>query len=164
MNMKGYTLLFTVLVVSIILAITLGISRISYTEIALSSVSREGAIAFFAADTGYECALYHDLSTNPFVFPASQQFTCLAGGVGTIYDATSQIHEFFLEVTPNSCAQVFVEKDFEHPDTGDSLTRVQSLGYNRSCPEVTSGNVITDPTVVQRAVEIYYLNQGGNSN
>lgn len=161
MNTKGYTLLFTVLVVSIILAITIGISRTSYTELALSSVAREGAVAFFAADTGYECALIHDLNTNPFISGNSQTFTCMGETISSV--SNNDIHQFTLEpVVGKSCSQVTVEKDFTDPNTGNSLTRIQSVGFNRPCIDINT--VTNDPTVVQRAVEIYYQNGSGQGS
>ncbi len=55
---RGFVLLFTVLTASVILAATLAISRIVTKEILLASVGRDSQQAFFAADSGAECAIY----------------------------------------------------------------------------------------------------------
>lgn len=55
---SGFVLLFALLISSILLATGLGISRIILREIFLASLGRESSVAFFAADTGAECALH----------------------------------------------------------------------------------------------------------
>ena len=62
----GYTLLFAVLVSSIVLAVALSILSISRKEFLLSSSARESAYSFYAADTGMECAHYYDVNTSLF--------------------------------------------------------------------------------------------------
>ena len=58
--MKGFTLLFASLVVSILLSIGLTISSITFAQLTLSSSGRESQFAFYNADTGVECALYYE--------------------------------------------------------------------------------------------------------
>lgn len=54
----GFVLLFAILVASIVSAAGLGISRILLKQIILTSMQRDSQVAFFAADTGLECARY----------------------------------------------------------------------------------------------------------
>lgn len=68
---RGFTLFYAVLVASLMLAIGLAIFNITFKEFVLSSGARDSAGAFYAADTGLECALYWDLkhlaiSSSPF--------------------------------------------------------------------------------------------------
>jgi hypothetical protein len=56
----GFVLLFSLLISSILLATGLGISRLMIRQIAFASLSRESQVAFFAADSGLECALHWD--------------------------------------------------------------------------------------------------------
>lgn len=58
----GYILLLTVLIVSIILAISFGIYSLSIKEVILASFLRDSQRAFSAADRGVECALYWDMA------------------------------------------------------------------------------------------------------
>src|SRR3989344_4229619 len=58
---RGFTLLFAMIISSIVLSIGLGIFNIALKELVLSSAARESQFAFFAADTGTECALYWDI-------------------------------------------------------------------------------------------------------
>ncbi len=57
----GFVLLFSLLVSSILLATGLGISRLMIRQITLASLSRQSQIAFFAADSGLECALHWNI-------------------------------------------------------------------------------------------------------
>jgi hypothetical protein len=56
----GFALLFSVLVSSLLLTIGLSIFSIALKELALSTASRQSIYAFYAADSGRECALYWD--------------------------------------------------------------------------------------------------------
>src|SRR5690606_15727798 len=68
-NEKGFVALFTVLLTSVILAMAIGIASISLKEIVLSSAASEGSLAFFAADSGIECALYWEMNTQDELSP-----------------------------------------------------------------------------------------------
>lgn len=61
-NTRGYILLLSVLISSIILAISFGVYAISIKEIILASYLKDSAVAFGAADRAMECALYWDRS------------------------------------------------------------------------------------------------------
>src|SRR3989338_6549604 len=59
---KGFVLLFAVTLSSILLAIALGVSNVAFRELRFSTNARSTNDAFFAADTGIECALNYDKS------------------------------------------------------------------------------------------------------
>lgn len=63
---RGFTLFFAMLIGSLMLSIGLAIFNISSKELALSTAGRESQFAFYAADSGVECALYADLQFNAF--------------------------------------------------------------------------------------------------
>ena len=54
----GFVLLFAILITGVISAAALGISKIVNKEIVLASIGKDSQLAFFAADSGAECALY----------------------------------------------------------------------------------------------------------
>jgi hypothetical protein len=58
---KGFALLFSVLLASLLLTIGLSIFSIALKELAISSASVRSIHAFYAADSGRECALYWDI-------------------------------------------------------------------------------------------------------
>src|SRR3989344_1323414 len=61
---EGVVLLFAVTLTSILLAIAVGISNIALKELNFSTSARAANDAFFAADTGAECALFYDRSVS----------------------------------------------------------------------------------------------------
>lgn len=67
---RGFTLFYAVLTSSLLLAIGLAIFNITFKELVLSSGARESSNAFYAADTGLECALYWDLRHAAISSPA----------------------------------------------------------------------------------------------
>ncbi|HXK40184.1 MAG TPA: LamG domain-containing protein [Candidatus Paceibacterota bacterium] len=67
---RGFTLFYAVLTASLLLAIGIAIFNITYKELILSSGARESSNAFYAADTGLECALYWDLRHAGLSAPA----------------------------------------------------------------------------------------------
>jgi len=62
---NGVSLYLTVLIVTIILAISLGISSILVGQIKMISGMGKSVIAFYAADTGTERVLYEDKLCRP---------------------------------------------------------------------------------------------------
>src|ERR1700733_8237439 len=78
---KGFTLLFAVLVSSLILAIGLSVANLTIKEIQLSGTGRASQFAFYAADTGSECALYWDIKgdNGESIFATSTDSTLPTG-------------------------------------------------------------------------------------
>ena len=76
MKNKGFTLLFASLVVSLILSIGLAIAHITLSQLLLSSAGRDSQFAFYNADSGIECALYHEFNVRhpdgSFIFPVDE--------------------------------------------------------------------------------------------
>jgi hypothetical protein len=61
---RGFALLFSVLISSLLLTIGLSIFSIALKELAISTAARQSIHAFFAADSGRERALYEDLKNG----------------------------------------------------------------------------------------------------
>lgn len=72
---RAFTLLFAALVTSLLLSVGLAIFNITLQQFLLASAGRESQYAFYAADSGIECALYFDkkgqyfTEQSPFYFP-----------------------------------------------------------------------------------------------
>ena len=68
---RGFTVLMASLVAGVVLAITIGVLSLSTREFQISSITKRSSIAFYNADTGIECAFYHDVtkSVSDPVFP-----------------------------------------------------------------------------------------------
>ena len=81
-NKRGFTLLFSVLVSVLILAVGASIISIALKQVILSGAGRESQFAFYAANTGLECALYWDLHPKEDEGSLSYVFPAVLGGSG----------------------------------------------------------------------------------
>jgi len=61
-SQKGFALLLSILVISMILSVALGITSIVIKENQLSALVQESEAAFHAADKGIDCALFYHIS------------------------------------------------------------------------------------------------------
>lgn len=161
---KGFVILFTILVSTIIMLIGLGIYSIATRETVLSGTAREAQYAFYAADAGVECALYAqnldntgsggslhiDANSN-----GGAPFDCGTGqvvitGQGTV----STPFEFSLVVDQNqkTCAKVSMLDSTSL--AGSPIRRVLSQGYN-----ICNGTapLKTNPILVERDLDTTYV-------
>lgn len=129
----GYAILFAVLLVSIILAITLGILNVALKEFNFTSTARNSHVSFFAADTGGECALYAKIKKNmmdtlPLTMDCGSQ-TVQAQSL----DLGNNITRFTFDPidVQDGCAQVDIVVD--NSSTQVSKTTINAHGYNVTC-------------------------------
>ncbi|OHB17650.1 MAG: hypothetical protein A2544_01355 [Candidatus Zambryskibacteria bacterium RIFOXYD2_FULL_43_10] len=154
MRNKGFTLFVAIVVMGTLLLIAAGIASLAVRQALISASGRESQQAFYAADTGIECALYWDVQ-NPAGFSAFSTSTgstifCnkdsnnpgnqwVVGG-----NDTSTINR--IDFLPDSsCAIVIVTKAYI---SGVLKTTIESKGYN-SCD-------LSNPRRVERAVRATY--------
>lgn len=76
---RGFTLLIAVILTTVLVTVGLALFDIAYKQIVLTSAVRHSQYAFYAADTGMECALYWDQKFNAFS-PSSPRGTITCGG------------------------------------------------------------------------------------
>jgi hypothetical protein len=168
-NNKGYTLLFAVLVSSIVLAVGISILTISKKEFLLSSSARESITAFYAADSGLECALYYNDNTDAFSSSTASiagtiyyMGRCMGNDINTtatnISDVDGEKYSFVFHTkmqntSSKACAIVTVTKAFYNVPTYGLLasttiiSRGTNLGWkNGVCSEPS-------PRRVERAIE-----------
>ena len=142
---RGFTLLLSVLVAGVLLAIGLAIFNIVIKELLLSSSGRDSQFAFYAADSGAECALYWDQKQSGFSTSTAGDITCnqvtipSVGGEG--YDAPMT---FQFEID-GFCSIVSVTRSETHP-----RTKIESKGYNTTC----DNNL--NPRRIERAIRVTY--------
>lgn len=145
---KGFTLLLAVLISGIVLSIGLAIFNLTFKELRLSSAGRESQFAFYAADSGIECGLYHDQRNNAFstTSPASS-ITCNNSSLtvtSSVPIPGTYVRTFTLildEATNRYCSNVSVTKT-------DGDTTIESRGTN-TCN-------ITDNRRVERAIKVTF--------
>lgn len=142
---KGFALLFAVLASSVFLSIGLAIWNISLRQVIFSSFGRESQIAFYAADTGVECALYYDTKQDAFN-PASgiTSIDCGGGAINFSQNGGVTLVQNIQLTGSNSgpCADVTVTKD------ASGGTVIEARGHN-TC-------VTTSPTLVERGLKVTY--------
>ncbi len=59
--MKGFVILFAVLLVSITLSISLSLFNITFKQLVLSNVARDSQFAYFATDSALDCSRHWDV-------------------------------------------------------------------------------------------------------
>lgn len=141
-NKKGITLLIATLTAGVLLSISLAIFNIAIKELVISSVGRESQVAFYAADSGIECALYQD-AQGEFTPTGVARFSC--GGNSIVTENTSSVHTFTFTL-PDSTACVTVSVD-KSGNNGYS-TIIESRGHN-SCEQ-------NNPRRTERGLRIRY--------
>ena len=153
----GFTLLLSILVVSVVLSVGLGIFDIMTKELKLSGIGRESQVAFYAADAGVECFFYWeikhpDLADSAFAYYDSNPPTISCAGNSFIIPAGSNgpYGPYNLNLSNSSCAKIKVTKN-------GLTTTVESRGYNTSCDS-------TSAFKVERAIRLESVKtQGGTA-
>lgn len=182
-NNKGFTLLFAILVSVMILSVGASMITITLKQLILSGSGRESQFAFYAANTGIECALYWDLhpkmesdGTASYTFPTSGQslrtdfsnVTCDGGeiktGIGFSADSensfTTDLSGYEWDSTPDSYPNDYTFRMTITNDNNNTLYCNQvivskELGLNnRVKTTITSRGLNTcNPDENARAVE-----------
>jgi len=173
-NESGFVILFAIIISAIIMLIGAGIFSIALKETILSSTVAESSIGIFAADTGMECALYHEYIEKSRGWNLDDDITFDCGldiGITEKPIFNSSVvgeyqFKFDIDGTP-SCGEVIVLRDrnrlgelrdTEHPEAG---TLIISRGFN-VCLELSSGDSVPDKSnqfLIERRLEAWYPNQ-----
>lgn len=179
-NNEGFALLIAVLVSGVLVSITYVMFSIGLKQLSLSTASKQSQIAFYAADSGLECALYFDFVESQ-IFEQHTEDTDPVGGIDVIFSApgsqpsiscygsVDNINQSLISAkevnttfrvksySGNMCSVVKVVKTVNRKEVGgtfghiDSIvTSVESLGYN-ICPD---GN--PNPLRVERGLIVNY--------
>jgi len=72
-NQKGFALLYSILVAVLVVAVGASVVSLAIKQVVLTGTARESEYAFYAANTGLECARYwdtHGLAEGGKAFPA----------------------------------------------------------------------------------------------
>lgn len=151
----GYAILFTIIVVSIITMISMGLANTALKQIILSGVARDSTTAFYEADLGSECALYADdhFGMTNLPLTAGNIWTCaghnsiISKVISSTYtsDDTTTYTLTPQTVDNNKCFRATVKK-IDRDDYVETIIQVR--GYN-ICD---TSNIRT----VERMLEIKY--------
>lgn len=131
---RGFTLLMASLVAAIFLAIAISLVSITIKQIILNSTVRESERAFFAADSGIECALYWDLKgeradgSNKPVFGVGPPHDIECNNNTPFTVGPPGQNEFIINFPTGECATVKVVKN--SADGTATTTTITSKGHN----------------------------------
>jgi Tfp pilus assembly protein PilX len=161
-SQRGIALLFSMMLSAIFLTVAIGISSIAAKELNFSTSSKDTNNAFYAADTGVECALYNDkadilafVDTN-----STGQINCF----GNVFTLKSQNEIDLLNFSfsmsglgssGNSCVKVNVIKQLDvtaEPYVVTS-TKITSKGYSLGEGEECTSSVMSR---IERVLEVSY--------
>lgn len=158
----GMTLFIAIIIMSVLLFVTFAVANISVKSSLFAYSGRESQLAFYAADTGIECAIYWDTKFDTSKFdintpgspincvgnditnsssPVGTSTANLIGGGGTS-NPTSVFSFLLSSNTALPCAVVTVTKN------ADGSTYIKSRGYN-TCDT-------SNPRRMERGVEVTY--------
>lgn len=165
---KGFTLLFAVLLAVLVLAVGASVINIAMKQVILTGIGRESQFAFYAANTGVECALYWDYM-DLGVFATSSASVETENIIKDIVNCASGYNLFF-QGSPNMeivdegvdyatsmfkiefetpiqyCAIITVNKKKNSQDAIE--TRIESRGYN-TCDG-------SNPRRIERGLQLSY--------
>lgn len=162
---SGYAIMFTVVLVSIISLIGIGLSNITYKQLLLSSGAKDSQIAFYMSDMATECALYADngpnridQTSNPLV-----SFDCGIDADGNSYtlnvnfvddgEGSYTMSPIGLENSLKPCFRTTTNKvskteEVDGEDIFYTQTIIRASGYN-ICDQ-------SNPRTVERTIEVTY--------
>ena len=157
---RGFTLLLAALVASIVLALGTSIFQLAQKELTLSSIGRDSQFAFYAADTGAECALYWDVRHQSFPTSPSRtaDISCDNQDKTTTVTTSGDGIISTFQFAPNGyCVNVSVNKS-TNVDTGDVATTVHADGFSTHVtdPNTCTAAIKADRRALQRSVELKY--------
>lgn len=165
----GFALLTAILTTSMLLLVSFVVINIALKQLVLSYASQESETAFYAADSGGECAEFWDIknptavgvysafaTTSPAVQPINcnnqtisngdsipgSAMTAVIGGALSIIPSDKHGESHFKVDFGKACAIVFVSK------LANGNTTINSHGYN-TCD-------ITSPRRFERGITITY--------
>lgn len=148
---KGFTLFIAIVIMGTLLLIASSVVSLSVRQALIANAGKESQIAFYAADSGMECAIYWDVAS-----PSGQSAFATSTGttINCNQDANNPTNQWVvggssvstinsLRFLPDPhCAVVTVTKNV------NGTTQIDSLGYN-TCD-------LSNPRRVQRAVRATY--------
>jgi hypothetical protein len=165
---RGFAMLFTVLIITLILALAIGISDTTYKQAVLSGLAKDSQIAFYQADAAVECGLQYDLTNKAFPYKSSSdtsmanvpnQIPCgndTAGNLKTLTrdDSVSypNYYQFFFSPQDNDydaskpCMILLFNKTADQ--NGNVTSVVKARGFN-ICDT-------SNPRQVERALQVTY--------
>lgn len=162
---KGISLFIAVLVASVTALFSFAISNIALREVILAQTGRDSQSAFYAANSGVECALFWDLKMGAFNV-GSSEITCneqtgsanmqviFQGGeeIWTLMGSSNLTFNLSDDEGNTSCFIIDDVKKTIERDGENNITSIEVLmevrGYN-TCD-------FASPRILERAIRVKY--------
>jgi Tfp pilus assembly protein PilX len=158
---KGFTLLVSIIVTSILLLISFVVANVALKQLVLAYTGQESQYSFYNADSGVECAMYWDLKNgggSAFATSSTGAISCNNVNITTNSQVVHTIPNQYSRIGgpgPDAvsifeiqyirgCAIVQVTKQ------SNNQTLIESRGYNTSCGDTTSDRKF------ERGIKILY--------
>ena len=148
---KGFTLFVAIIVTGTLLLISTGVVNLALRQSLISFAGKESQYAFYAADTGMECALFWDIQNSTGV----SAFATTTGSIvycnrdvsnpnnqWVVGGSSQSVIQYITFLPDPYCAKVVVTKN------ANDTTIIESYGYN-TCDTL-------NPRRVERAVRADY--------
>ena len=146
---EGVALYVAITITGALVLVSFAIINIALKQITISTLSRDSQAAFYAADSGAECALFWDLKNSTgsaFSTSSATQISCFRNSETVGGGGSNGTSTFDISFAPDPyCANVTVAKWYDGPVL---KTRIESKGYN-TCDTASLRRV-------ERAIEITY--------
>jgi len=146
-NNAGIALLMAIFISSAASLLGLGVFMLLYGQLGIAGSAKGSVVAFYAADSGLECALYGDLVSKTFSTsspPATINCTGSNSNVTFQPSGMSGTFKFNYQVSSDACVSVTVQK------LSSGQTIISSFGENISDCSISSVRT------VQRGLEVTY--------
>ncbi|MEK7157734.1 MAG: hypothetical protein AAB688_01510 [Patescibacteria group bacterium] len=146
---KGFAMLFSVLISSLLVAIGLSIFSLTLKELTISTSARESQVAFYAANSGMDCAIYWNFQDKFAGSVAPDVSGVQCGESFGSASASGDVYKFKFDITSDTngpCVEVVVTKGTD--------TIIESRGKNicgaegRKVERGLTATIITPPATL----------------
>lgn len=161
-SQKGYTLLFAVLLSTVVISVSVSVLNIARKEVLLSSGARESMEAVFIADGALDCAILYDKDGYFRGVDGDESYGQVSCGFRRISNVefqqvsdTQRRFTFYVSdktSVRNPCARVTVDRY----DTTPPRTVIESRGYNVGTDTSTGKCTVSSADKVERAFRYSY--------
>jgi hypothetical protein len=158
---SGYTLLFAVLVATLVLGVAVFITGIARKQYILSSTALDSLYALYAADSGIQCATAGGVpsSPGPVVIKCTNNLFPLPTYSSGITNFSLGFYTQTTTPSPIGCAVINIDTSYATIPGDPRKATVLSKGYNL-CKILPGGGYGPDdssPRTVERALQVDYL-------
>lgn len=128
---RGAVLLIAILVSGVALTVGLGVYQRTYKELLFASFWKQTQIAFAAADSGLECAMYWDTQS-----PRPSVALCFGSNIAGWNPSLNASANFNMSVS-GGCVNIKITKSSSLP----IVTTIEARGYNDACGSTNTRRV-----------------------